>query len=102
MLAKSRIPQQLSKNSWSKFMMSQIQETQLDASQNFTLPDGKIVISRAQLCEILQLLSMTTPLVGAPRPPERHWSAIKSMKLYRAKKLLRRALADGNSQRGNV
>lgn len=81
-------------------MMSQIQEAQSSASQNFTLPDGKIIVSRQLLREILSLLSLTTPLVGAPRPPERHWSAIKSMRLFRAKKLLRRAIADGNSQGG--
>jgi hypothetical protein len=83
-------------------MMSRIQEAQSSASQNFTLPDGKVVVSRTLLREILQLLSLTTPLVGAPRPPERHWSAIKSMKLYRAKKLLRRALTDENNQRGGL
>jgi len=77
--------------------MSQIQKTQTSASQNFTLPDGKIIVSRQLLREILSLLSLTTPLVGAPRPPERHWSAIKSMRLLRAKKLLRRAIADGNN-----
>jgi hypothetical protein len=81
--------------------MPQKETAQALAPQNFTLPDGKIVVSRALLCEILQLLSMTTPLVGAPRPPERHWSAIRSMKLFRAKKLLRRAIADENNQRGN-
>jgi hypothetical protein len=82
--------------------MPQIRKAQTSAPQNFTLPDGKIVVSRALLREILQLLSMTTPLVGAPRPPERHWSAIKSMRLFRAKKLLRRAIADDNNQRGDV
>lgn len=82
--------------------MPQTQKAQSDAPQNFTLPNGKIVVSRALLREILQLLSMTTPLVGAPRPPERHWSAIKSMRLFRAKKLLRRAIADDNNQRGDV
>jgi hypothetical protein len=80
--------------------MPQIQKAQTPAPQNFTLPDGKVVVSRAVLREILSLLANTTPLVGAPRPPERHWSAIKSMKLFRAKKLLRRALADENNQRG--
>ncbi len=82
--------------------MSRNQKTHSAASQNFTLPDGKIVVSRTLLREILQLLSLTTPLVGSPRPPERHWSAIKSMRLFRARKLLRRAIADGNSHRGNV
>jgi hypothetical protein len=82
--------------------MSLISRAQSDAPQNFTLPDGKIVVSRQLLQEILSLISMTTPLVGAPRPPERHWSAIKSMKLFRAKKLLRRALADENNQWGNL
>jgi hypothetical protein len=81
-------------------MMPQIQEAQSTAPQNVTLPNGRVIVSRELLREILQLLSMTTPLVGAPRPPERHWSAIKSMKLYRAKKLIRRALADENNQRG--
>jgi hypothetical protein len=82
--------------------MSQKRRAQSCAPQIFTLPDGKIVVSRALLREILQLLSMTTPLVGAPRPPERHWSAIKTMRLFRAKKLLRRAIADDNNQRGDV
>jgi hypothetical protein len=81
-------------------MMPQSNGAQSSASQNFTLPDGKIIVSRQLLREILSLLANTTPLVGAPRPPERHWSAIKSMKLYRAKKLLRRALTDENNQRG--
>jgi hypothetical protein len=84
-------------------MMPQSHDAHLTASQNVTsLPDGKIVVSRQLLREVLQLLSMTTPLVGSPRPPERHWSAIKTMKLFRAKKLLRRALADENNQRGNL
>ena len=82
--------------------MPQNRGAHFGASQNFTLPDEKIVVSRAVLREILQLLSMTTPLVGAPRPPERHWSAIRSMRLFRAKKLIRRALAEGNSLRGDV
>jgi hypothetical protein len=83
-------------------MMPQTQKTQLDASQNFTLPDGKIIVSRIVLREILQLLSITVPL-EAPMPSlARYWSAIQSMRLYRAKRLLRRALAEGNSQRGNV
>jgi hypothetical protein len=79
-------------------MMPQSNDAHLTASQNVTsLSDGKIVVSRQLLREILQLLSLTTPLVGAPRPPERHWSAIKSMKLFRAKKLLRRALTEDNN-----
>jgi hypothetical protein len=84
--------------------MPQNNDARLTASQNVTslLSDGKIVVSRQLLQEILSLLSLTTPLVGAPRPPERHWSAIKSMRLFRAKKLLRRAIAEGNSQRGDV
>lgn len=82
--------------------MPQTQKTQSTASQNVILPKGKIIVSRALLREILSLLLNTTPLVGAPKPPERHWSAIKSMRLYRAKKLLRRAIADGNNQRGDV
>jgi hypothetical protein len=78
--------------------MPQVETTQTSASQNFTLPDGKIIVSRTLLREVLQLLSLTTPLFSSPKPPERQWSAIKSMRLFRAKKLLRRAIADGNSQ----
>jgi hypothetical protein len=82
--------------------MPQSQQAQTSASQNFTLPDGKIVVSRQLLREILSLLANTTPLVGSPRPPEYYWSAIRSVKLFRAKKLLKRAIAEGNSQRGDV
>jgi hypothetical protein len=82
--------------------MSQTQKTPTSASQNFTLPDGKILISRALLCEVLGLLVFTVPLMGASRPPERHWSAIKSVRLYRAKKLIRQALSEGNTNRGDV
>jgi hypothetical protein len=82
--------------------MSQSKKAQTSASQNVILPDGKILISRALLCEVLGLLIFTIPLMGTSRPPERHWSAIKSIRLYRAKKLIRQALADGNSQQGDV
>jgi hypothetical protein len=79
--------------------MSQNNSARLTASQNVTsLPDGKIIVSRQQLREILSLLSLATPLFSSPKPPERQWSAVKTMKLVRAKKLLRRALADENNQ----
>ena len=57
--------------------MSQTQKTQTSASQIFTLPDEKIIVSPTLLREILQLLSLTTPLFSSPKPPERQWSAIK-------------------------
>jgi hypothetical protein len=64
-------------------------------SQEFTLPDSQVVVSRASLREVLSLLSFATPMLTTPAAPERHWSALKTMKLVRAKKLLRRALNDG-------
>ncbi|MEG5136023.1 MULTISPECIES: hypothetical protein [unclassified Microcoleus] len=73
--------------------MSHSADTLDGRSQLFTLTDGKIVVSRSDLQQVLSLLSLTTPLVSAPRPPERHWSAIKSYRLYNAKRLLRRAIA---------
>ncbi|MEG4294687.1 hypothetical protein Q5692_37230 [Microcoleus sp. C2C3] len=83
--------------------MPQSQRAQTSASQNvILLSDDKIIISHALLREVLGCLLLTTPIVGQPRPPEHHWSAIKSMRLYRAKKLIRQALLDGNSQRGDV
>jgi len=84
--------------------MPQTQKTHSTASQNvILLSDDKIIISRALLREILGLLLFTTPLMdGGTRAPERHWSAIKSMRLDRAKKLIRRALADGSHRRGDV
>jgi hypothetical protein len=82
--------------------MSQTQKTPPSASQNFTLPDGKILISPAVLCEVLELLTFAIPLMGESRPPRRHWSTIKSYRLYHAKKLIHQALADGNTNRGDV
>jgi hypothetical protein len=73
------------------------------APKNVTSPDENIVISRALLREILDCLALTTPLMdGKARAPERHWSAIKSVRLYRAKKLIRQALLGNSSGRGNV
>jgi hypothetical protein len=77
-------------------MMPHPNGAQASAPQELILPDDKIIVSRSTLREVLQLLSLTTPIVGPPRPPSRHWSAIKTLKLFRAKKLLRRALAAPN------
>lgn len=64
-------------------------------SQDLILPPGKILVSRASLNEMLKLLALTTPVVGSPQPPDRHWNAIKTVRLRRCQKMLRRALAGG-------
>lgn len=76
--------------------MPRTRTAQANASQKFTLPDGKIIVSRALLQEILGCLLFTTPIIGGKRPPERHWSMIKSMRLFHAKKLLRQMLSEGD------
>lgn len=67
---------------------------QVSEPQYLTLPSDKILVSRQALQEMLCLLSLTTPIVGKPKPPERHWSGIKTMKLARVRKLLKRVLSD--------
>ncbi|MEG4092113.1 MULTISPECIES: hypothetical protein [unclassified Microcoleus] len=76
--------------------MTQLNGAQTSTPQDLTLPRGKILISRQTLRELLSLLSLTTPIVGHPQPPDRHWNAIKSVRLARARKILRRTLAGGS------
>jgi hypothetical protein len=73
--------------------MTQLNDVASDLPQDLTLPRGKILISRQTLREILSLLNLTTPIVGHPHPPDRQWNAIKTVRLARARKILRRVLA---------
>jgi hypothetical protein len=71
--------------------MPQNQKAHSSASQNVTLqPSRKVTIDRVELRQILSLLLLATPLVGGDdRPYRHHWTAIKTQRLERAKKLLR-------------